>query len=236
MRLHKFLVALLILSFLLTCSSGCTDSTSNKIAMPYDSEYYIGSDWTLDTLTEHFSELGFTNIKPIPCETGSDRYYRNIFDLEIQSSMFSTGPWKTGDVFNPDDELSIYYNKDPLITVENCPDLVTILTSKDMDYMDFCYKYNGHFAKFDAHIIGHIRPEHYLFVAGGDYDGHTDLQYYDPSTYAGLEIKIGDDFWDENIDTNVDLGDHVTVIGRIDADWAKFFKCVYVETLELSPR
>lgn len=212
-----------------------TEKESNKIVMPNSTADYIGSEWTIEMITEHFSELGFTNIHAEPCEPNEDNYESHIFDMVIESGWFSSGPWEAGDEFDPDAAIYVYYNEFPLLTIENCPDLVTILTSKDMDYMTFCNKYDGRYVEFDAYVIGHIEIEHIIMVSGGDYDGQTEVKYYSPSTYDGLEIYIGDR-WGSSIDQSVKVGDHVTVSGRVEARWAEHFECVYVNTKYLGRR
>lgn len=80
-----------VLIFMLT---GCAlDSIPNsstkeegKIEMPYDSEKYCGSKWTIESLTEHLKDLGFTNFKTEPCEPSDDDYDQNIFEISYAST------------------------------------------------------------------------------------------------------------------------------------------------------
>lgn len=213
-----------------------SEETSGKIVMPYSTEDYIGSEWTIETITEHFEELGFTNIRAVPYDPDDDNYKINIREMVIETGWFSTDPWEVGDEFNPDAEISIYYNEFPLLTIENCTDLITVLTSKEMDYMIFCNKYDGRYVEFDAYIVSHITYDggtsHIIDLAGGDYDGQTEL----PSSIAGHYVRIGDRTWENSIDKDVEVGDHVIVSGRIDASWADYFKCLYVETMDLRRR
>ena len=208
--------------------------------MPKNTEDYIGSEWTIDTLTQHFKDLGFTNIVAESCEPDDDEFDNNIFEISIATGWFSTGPWKAGDEFKSDAKITIYYNEFPKLTVDNCPDLVTVLTKKDMSYTSFCAKYDGRYVEFDAYVVGHLTyaggTSHIIDVSGGDYDGKTKIDAYDPSTYNGLIIRIGDHTWGNDINKNVKVGDHVTVRGRIDLSQAKYYKCLYVETMELSRR
>ena len=217
-----------------------TKKPSGKIKMPKNTEDYIGSEWTIDTLTQHFKDLGFTNIRTVPCDPDDDRFDNNIFEMNIATGWFSTDPWKAGDEFKPDAEITIYYNESPKLTIDNCPDLVTVLTSKDMSYTSFCTKYDGRYVEFDAYVIGHLTYDggtsHIIDVAGGDYDGKTKIDAFDPSTYNGLIIRIGDCTWGNSINESVEVGDHVTVRGRIDLSWAEYYKCMYVETMEMSRR
>ena len=211
-----------------------------KIIMPNSAKYYIGSEWTIETITEHFEALGSQNIRAIPCEPNDDNYKTNIREIYIETGLFSTDPWEAGEAFAPDAEISIYYNEFPVLTAANCPDLATVLSSKDMNYLTFCKKYDGRYVEFDAYVVGHNTynggVEHIIDGTGGDYDGQTEVDASDESTFDGLIIRIGDRTFGSEINKGVDVGDHVFVSGRIDKGWAEYFKCLYVETMELSRR
>ncbi len=217
-----------------------TKKNSSKIKMPKNSKDYVGSDWTIDSLIQHFKDLGFTNIMTVPCAPSDDKFDNNIFETTISTNRFSTDPWIAGDEFESDAEITIYYNESPKLTIENCPDLLTVLTSKDMSFSSFCTKYDGRYVEFDAYVVEHIiydgGTSHIIDVAGGDYDQKTNLNAYDPSTYNGLIIRIGDRTWGNNINESVEVGDHVIVRGRIDLSWAEYFKIMYVETMEMNLR
>ncbi len=202
--------------------------SNNKIEMPYDSEDY--KHWTLEETTEQLKNLGFTNIKTYPCEPDDNRYEENIFDIQIDSGLFSSDPWNAGESYYPDSEISIYYNEAPLLNVDNCPDLVTILTSQDMDYLTFAEKYDGKYVEFDAYVTTITKYEHIIQVTGGKYDGKTELGHYDQEYYKGLIIQIGDRSWDCYINPDLEEGDNVTVSGRIDADYSHYFDQLYIET------
>lgn len=205
--------------------------SSEKIVMPKSAEDYIGSEWTIETITEHFTELGFTNIRAHPLNPSEESYDKNIISVEIKTGWVSYDPWDTGDEFDADAEISIYYNEFPILTIDNCPDLVTILTSKDMGYMTFCKEYDGRYVRFEAYVNSHTTYDggtsHIISVAGGDYSADG---------AAGLIIHIGDRSWGNQINYGVDEGDPIIVSGRIDASWAEYYKCVYVETMDLSRR
>ena len=211
-----------------------------KIVMPYSSSDYCGEEWTVEELTDHLEELGFTNINTYACAPDDDRYKSNIFEICIKTGWFSTGPWNAGEEYSQNAEISVYYNEFPLLTVENCPDLVTVLTSKDMSYMSFAKAYDGRYVEFDAYVTNHIvydgGTSHIIDVTGGDYDGVRELEDYDDSTYDGLVIRIGDRAWRSPINNGVKAGDSVRVSGRIDASWCEYFKQLYVETILLERR
>ena len=197
-----------------------------SITMPNSAFDYIESEWTIDSLIKHFEELGFTNIKTYPCDPDDDKYKKNIFEIYIKTGWLTSEPWEKGEAFDADAEIKIYYNEYPLLTVDNCPDLVTVLTSETMSYTAFCNKYDGRYVEFDAYVVEHLTYDggtsHIIEVAGENHNG--------------LVIRIGDRTWGNNINKSVKVGDHVRVSGRIDASWAKYFKCLYVETLDLSRR
>lgn len=225
-----------VLIFMLT---GCAlDSIQNsstkeegKIEMPYDSEKYCGSEWTIESLTEHLKDLGFTNIKTEPCEPSDDDYNQNIFEICIKTGLFSTGPWKKGEKYEPDALISVYYNESPTLTIKNCPDLKNVLITKKKDYMKFAKKYDGRYIKFNGYIHSH-----------STYDGGTshiiDVAYGNKleDEPTGELIRIGDRTKSSVIDDTVEEGDLVAVSGRIDASWCKFYKQLYIECMQLELR
>lgn len=223
-----------------TVESEVAETPSNKIVMPNSTSDYIGSEWTIETITEHFKELGFENIRTVPCEPDDDNYEINIREMVIETGLFSTNPWEAGDEFSVDDEITIYYNEFPLLNIENCPELVTILTSKDMDYMSFANKYDGRYVEFEAYVTSHTTYDggtsHIINVTGGDYDGTSELGNYDEEYYNGLVIRIGDRTIGNSIDESVEEGQNVTVSGKIDASWCEYYKQLYVECQSLSKR
>lgn len=214
-------------------------SSSGKIKMPKNSEEYCNEEWTIEELTNHFKELGFKNINTVPCEPDNDNYEKNIFEIYIKTGFFSTNPWKQGEEYKSDAEISIYYNEFPVLTKDNCPDLVKALTSKEISYIDFATKYNGRYVKFDGYIMTHLTYDggtsHVIEVSGGDYDGGQ-LEILDNSQHDSLLFYIGDRTWGNSINKSVIPGDNVTVNGKIDLEWTQYFKNLYVETIMLSKR
>lgn len=209
-----------------------SDSSENhsfsKITMPNSASSYIGSEWTLETLTEHLKELGFTNIKSIPCSPSDDNYRNNIMELYIQTGWISTDPWVAGEEYDTDAEISIYYNERPLLTIDNCPDLLDILSSRETEYMDFATKYDGYYIEFDGYVAGHTThtggTDHIIDVAWGEYREDGALGYV---------LRAGDRTWGNSIDKSVEKGDSVLVSGRIDASWSEYYHRLYVECLIL---
>lgn len=210
---------------MLTACVSETTSNNEKIEMPYASADYISSEWTLESLTEHFKEMGFSSFENVPCEPSEDNYENNIFELEICTGWASEDPWEAGESFNSDDKIMIYYNKYPLLTVENCPDLVTVLTSNDMDYMSFVEKYDGRYVEFDASVIEHLT-----------YNGEIDHIINVAGDLNGLPIRIGNLTWGCSINESAQEGDLVIVSGRIDKSQSEYFKMLYVETLYMNKK
>lgn len=215
-------------------------NSSDKIVMPKSTSDYIGSEWTLETLTDHLKELGFTNIRPVPCEPDEENYQSNIFEMYIQTGWFSTDPWEAGERYSSDAEITIYYNEYPVLNIENCPDLFTVLTSKNIDYMSFANSYDGRYVEFEAYVTSHTTYDggtsHIINVTGGDYDGTSELGHYDEEYYNGLVIRVGDRTWGNDIDKSVEEGENVIISGKIDASWSEYFKQLYVECQSLSKR
>ena len=212
-------------------NNAVVDSQSTNIKMPYSSADYCGKDWTLDKLTEHLKGLGFTNIEATACDPDEDNFSSNIFEIYIATGMFSDDPWETGDEFPSDAKISIYYNEYPLLTTENCDDLVTVLTSKNLDYMTFANKYDGRYVEFNAYVVENIsymgNTEFIINVAGGDYSS---------ASVPGLIIRVGHISFDNEVNRDIEANTNCIVIGKIDASQSQYFKMLYVEGQSLKPR
>ena len=158
-----------------------TFPVEEKIVMPYSSVDYCGEDWTLEELTEHLTELGYTNLSAVACDPDDRRYKSNIFEVTIETGLFSAGPWEAGEEFKADAEISIYYNEFPLLTVENCPDLWAVLYNKEASGEDFAIKYDGRYVEFEACIykneVASITLDRTITVTGKfDAEGETSGQ------------------------------------------------------------
>lgn len=242
--MKKAFVFLCMILITVSCFCACeldnSNSSGEKIKMSKSSEDYCGSEYTIDELIKHFNEMGFTNIKKIPCDAESDNYMNNIFEITIKKGLISEDPWKAGEEFNADAKIRIYYNKDPLLTVENCKDLATVLTSKNIDYMTFANKYDGKYVSFNAHVVAHSTywgdSGHVICVLGGDYNGKYELGSFDNDDYPSLLIHIGNDSYGNKVDISVKEGQKVVISGRIEADESKYYKELYVECMEMKKR
>lgn len=227
-RIWKIVVMYLVVISLSACG---TESSKQMIEMPYDSEDYCGQDWTYEELKVHLQELGFTNIREVPFEPNEDNYRENIYDIVIETGAFSDDPWKAGERYASDAEISVYYNEEPLLTVDTCPELLSILTSEELDYLEFAEKYDGRYVEFNGYVHEHLTymgdTGHVIEVAYGD-GVENDM--------SGHIIYIGDRTWGNAIDESVEVGDLVSVSGKFDLSWSEYHKMLYVECRALEKR
>lgn len=217
------------------CDSSSTDASGSEEAaapveqgvMPYSSEEYCTMDWTLESIEEHFRELGFDSFEENPVEPGDDDYNRNIYELYVKSFIFSD-PWKAGDQLDPDDTIVIYYNESPTLTVDSCPDLARMVECAD-DYLDFAEEYDGRYVSFDAYVSYQLTTftnDYIIMVSGENYEEN---QSHDWTIY------IGDRTWDNAVQGSTPVGTRVHVEGRIDLDFSEYYDQLYVEGLKLYP-
>lgn len=207
-------------------STESTNNSNGKIKMPHSSDYYLGTEWTYESLSEHLTGLGFTNIIGVECSPNEDNYKKKITALEISYHFGKEDPWNEGDEFEPDRAIRIYYISPELMTPENSEDLQTILSSSSISYTSFCKSYDERYVEFEAVVVEHLT-----------YDGGTShiIDVKGPNQ-EGLLIRIGDRTWGNDIDLSVQPGDSVIVSGQISNRWAEYFKQVYVETITLKKK
>lgn len=206
-------------------------SDEPKITMPNYSWHY-DEGWTVDELISHFEQLGFTNIetaKMIDSGTFSEFHQEGeIYNVEIGDTFL--GNWSSGDVFGATSLITItYYERTPTLTIENCPDLASVLSSRDMMYTDFAEKYDGQFIEFDACITSFVedvtRKIVAISVCGGDVVSNT----FDNSDIAGFIIRLdteltaGDEAY---IHTDFEKGAKVKVIAKIDDYRTDYYKTI----------
>ena len=214
-----------------TYESNNPNNSSNKIEMPNSSAYYEKNfNWTVDSLIAHFKELGFTVFEKIPCEPDNDKYKYDIFEVTIEDSWISSGSWEKGDKFDGDDKIKIYYNENPMLTIENSEALKLFLNGEShMDYEWFSEVHDGDYVEFIGCVYYHDTYnsglDHIIEVVEG-----RSLEYNENKSI----VYIGDITGYDNIDYSVDVGDIVSISGKIDADLSKYFKKFYVETLTLT--
>ena len=206
-------------------------SDEPQITMPNYSWYY-DEGWTVEGLISHFEQLGFTNIETAETiDSGTfSKFHQEgeIYNVEIEDTFL--GGWNSGDVFGATSLITItYYERTPTLTIENCPDLASILSSKDMMYTDFAEKYDGQFIEFDACITSFVEDVTgkivSISVCGGDVASNT----FDNSDIAGLIIRLdteltaGDEAY---IHTNFEKGAKVKVIAKIDDYHTDYYKTI----------
>lgn len=208
--------------------------------MPDDYDSYIGNQWDVESLVAHFIELGFVDVETIPREPNTQNYEKNIFSIDILYNGWETGDaWLAGDVLHSVDTLKIYYNAHPLLTVENCLELYTYLTTKEIDCVEFAEKYDGHYVELDAFVAYYSTfagTNPIINVAIGDYDGTIELGHGDNSLLDISYVRIGDNTWMPQIDYSVKEGENVKVIGYIMSNKTAYYKELYVETIILEKR
>ena len=235
----RLLAALAISLFLCLSVAGCDNSSTDvsesegaaasveQGVMPYSSEEYCTMDWTLESVEEHFRELGFDSFEENPVEPGDDDYNRNIYELHVKSFIF-TDPWEAGDQLDPDDTIVIYYNESPTLTVDSCPDLARMVDCAD-EYLGFAEEYDGKYVSFDAYVSYQLTTftnDHIIMVSGENYEEN---QSHDWTIY------IGDRAWDSAVQGSTPVGTRVHVEGRIDLDFGEYYDQLYVEGLKLYP-
>lgn len=210
-------------------------SCSTDIAMPYSSDEYRNGEWTADSLTEHFKELGFQNVKASSQASYFGDYSNEIISVEIETDTDSIFTeyicFEKGDVFSSSDEIYInYYYTPEALTIDNCPELAEFLFgSKDdepMDYMAFAEKYDGRYVRFDACVSTYLwGAATVVHVVAGD-DENSD----------GHSIHISNPSLGENFGEGISEGQLVKVYGKIDASYSKYFKMLDIRATAFEPR
>lgn len=206
-------------------------SDEPQITMPNYSWYY-DDGWTVEELILHFEQLGFTNIETattVDSGTFSEFHQEGeVYNIEIEDTFL--GGWSSGDVFGATSLITItYYERTPTLTIENCPDLAKVLSSRDIMYTDFAEKYDGQFIEFDACIISFVEDVTgkivSINVCGGDVTSNT----FDNSDIAGLIIRLdteltaGDETY---IHTDFEKGAKVKVIAKVDDYHTDYYKSI----------
>lgn len=201
-------------------------TTDGKVAMPYGSASYCGADWTLESLKAHLIDLGFTNIVEYPEEPWDENCADNIFFVKIRRGWSKVSEWEAGEEFETDEEVIIRYNKAPMLTVENCPDLLTVLTSDEMSYTEFAEKYDGRYVEIDGYISSYISKEwetsRVIEMRYGNQRGEN---------LEGAEVHLGDVNWGSKIDKDIVEGELVHIRGKIDFSDTEFFQRLHVNCI-----
>ena len=230
MRIALTLLLALTMLFTSGCDSDNRGSSSSSIVMPSSSEEYCGTrEWSLESLENHFRELGFSNFDEHPVEPDEDDYRSNIYELYIQPGFLFSDPWEAGDEFSSDATIVIYYNERPMLTPDEFPELKAYLTGENTDYESFAKEFDGQYIMFDGHVSKQTSyfggTSHIMSVAWGDagQDG--------PSVRVVNKTGYGDDVRDD-----LPEGTNVRIEGYIDYDESAFFNGLCIGTLQLFPR
>lgn len=222
----KIMCVLIILSFLLSSCSLFGDS----IKMPKDDYYYENYSGTLEELVDEFKDLGFKNIKTIPC--GYSGYTTKIIkNIEIDDDWLG---FNKGDKYFSSSIVEIeYYAFCENLTINNS-DVHNILTNKSIYYLDFLEEYDGKYIEFDGCVqeaITYNGMAPIIEVSGGDYD---------PNGYGGLLIRVDVNNLasspENSVNKNVKTGKNVKVIGKINAWRGEYFKLIYIDAVYLQYR
>lgn len=234
----KLLLALVISLCLCFTVSGCDGSSSappepkeeeaaeiEQGLMPYSSVDYCTMDWTLESLEDHFRELGFDDFEENPVEPDDDSYNKNIFEIYVKSGWF-TDPWEAGDQLDTDDTIVIYYNEAPPLTVDTCPELAEMIQCAD-SYLSFAEEYDDRFVSFDAYVSYQLDTfdlDTIIMVSG---DNFEENQLHDWTIY------IGDRTYGNEVNGSLPVGTRVHVEGQISLRWSEYYDQLYVEGLKL---
>ncbi|MBQ8859351.1 MAG: DUF4839 domain-containing protein [Clostridia bacterium] len=207
------------------------ESDEPQITMPNYSWHY-DEGWTVEDLVSHFEQLGFTNIEiATTIDSGTfSKFHQEgeIYNVEIEDTFL--GGWDSGDIFGATSLITItYYERTPTLTIDNCPDLASVLSSKDMVYTDFAEKYDGQFIEFDACVTSFVKDITGKVVSISVLGGDVASNALDNSDIAGYiihldtELTAGDEAY---IHTGFEKGAKVKVIAKIDDYHTDYYKTI----------
>ncbi len=235
------MITVAVLAFVCISMIACskTDSSDNEsheiqnVKMEKSSEDYLKEQWNSDDLVKHFEEMGFTDVVAegfAPSNDDNiDDYKRTIFDISIKNKKKAINEWNAGDEFPSDSHVSISYNNRPPLTVENCEEMQQILWADDIiKYDDFVEMYDGYAVEFDAQVTlkTNTGAGTYFTVRGMNEAGDV----------VGMNIRIGDRIWNNDIDKSAEEGDIVHVFGLVDKDQSYWFKFINVQAFEMKKK
>lgn len=224
MKKHFITLSLSIASLLLLCS--CS-ALNDEITMEFDSGHYEGYEWSHSDLAAHFRDMGFENIEEVGSSyADQDEYNYDVLEVVIERGPFNTDRWEAGESFSPDSSITIYYNEEPALTVDNCPELAAILSGEDTSFLDFAEKHDGRYVDFQAYVVQHLTYnsglDHVIDVTGR-------------SDFASVEIRVDGEWLADNYNENVEVGQKVRAVGTIDKDRSLYYKHLYVSCFILAP-
>ena len=214
---------LLIIFCIILCCAGC----ASTIVMPYSSEEYENSGWTLKELTTHFEELGFTDVT-VRKDTTRNEAYAGIYSVEIEEdtdSLFAEyGDFEKGDDFLSTRELYIVYNDFiPTWAIDNCPELVELSQFEhgsdewEKKQKAFMQSHSGEYIEFDGVITDWY--DDYWYAGGVSFtisvEGYEQLKF----SWDNIELsslRLTEDYHYSNYKTGLICeGDRVHILAKI---------------------
>ena len=184
---YHFIIAFLTCSFLLFSACG-TSSAENEvvddgiqITMPYNDNYYTGSDWPVEIVVSEFEKLGFTNMTTIEEEQGM--FYFSVESVEIfTNDSDKKGDFDEGDTFSSNDIVEIHYYgnhmEDGLINYTNAQIIEDSLKS------------NSNYNFWDDHSLTQSNINGDWSVSNRNNDYNTYTKSYDISAHKFLIVEL----------------------------------------------
>lgn len=203
-------------------------SSLSSVVMERGSEEYRTNCWTVDSLSEHFRNLGFENIETME-RSGSETNYYEIRGVYYADGLFGVGDesWNAGDSLDTGKTIRIYYAEDPLLTLENCPELAGILAGSE-SYSYVAGRYDGRYVSFDAYVSYFI-PGSYC----NDVIINVSNEDYEYNESHGNTIRIGMRANESDLELGNEVGTKVHVEGRISDRWSSYYQQFYIDGLKL---
>lgn len=212
-----------------------------QITMPNDSSHYT-KGWKVDELINHFEQLGFTNIETqTTSESGMFAEFHQegeIHSVDMDETFL--GMWDSGDVFGATSLITItYYERTSTLTIDNCPDLNTVLSSRDIPYTVFSEQYDNQFIEFDACITSVVNDITGKVVSISVCAGDVPSTAIDNSDIDGFIIRLDTELTagdKTNIHTTLGKGTKVKVIARVDDYYTDYYKTICAKAAYLVER
>ena len=197
------------------------EAEADLIEMPHSNNFYIGSEWDLESLTNHFKELGFVNIEQNPEKPRDDNYNKYIFEVWADKHIPTKGEaWDEGEKINRNDTIEIYYNEYPLMTIDNSEDLKAFVESDNKDYVEFAHEFDGHYIEIDGYISRKMLYDgvNYIIIANWGNEPSEKEDY----SFGTFNLKKASMFiQDHEFDETIEEGELIHFIGRIDKEDSK---------------
>ena len=180
--MKKQLIGVLLFVTLLLCT-GCASSVS--IEIPYSSDEYESSGWTLDELIKHFEDLGFENVEVL----GNTSIIEEVY-VANEDDLFES--FDKGHKVDSSRRIGIYTHYEPL-NVETSSELEEIVK-------------NGNQSE-----EGEAAWQNFLKENIGEtiYFNGTIMDWYDKLFWIGVSFSIAIEDNEEMIyyQDTIDLGD-----------------------------